>query len=91
MPGVEARTRYGWIREATAGCVQRPAQRPVTWTDRLDRVLTHKLWGTLVFLAADVRGLPVDLHLGQAAHGPDRRRQGRAGRLASTACCRRAR
>ncbi len=50
VPGVEARTRYGWIREVTAGCVQRPAQRPVTWTDRLDRVLTHRLWGTLIFL-----------------------------------------
>ena len=24
VPAVEARTRYGWIREATAGCVQRP-------------------------------------------------------------------
>jgi ferrous iron transport protein B len=47
---VEARTRYGWIREALSGCVQRPAQRPVTWTDRLDRVLTHRLWGSLVFL-----------------------------------------
>jgi ferrous iron transport protein B len=51
VPAVEARVRYGWIRTATAGCVQRPAQRPVTWTDRLDRVLTHKLWGTLAFLA----------------------------------------
>ena len=51
MPALEARTRYAWIREATAGCVQRPAQRPVTWTDRIDRVLTHRLWGTLVFLA----------------------------------------
>jgi ferrous iron transport protein B len=50
VPGIEARTRYGWIREKTAGCVQRPAERPVTWTDRLDRVLTHKVWGTLVFL-----------------------------------------
>ena len=50
-PGVEARTRYAWIREATAGCVQRPDQRVVTWTDRIDRVLTHKLWGTLIFLA----------------------------------------
>ena len=36
--------------QVTAGCVERPAQRPVTWTDRLDRVLTHALWGTLVFL-----------------------------------------
>jgi ferrous iron transport protein B len=49
-PGVEARTRYSWIREATAGCVQRPAKRFVTWTDRIDKVLTHRVWGTLVFL-----------------------------------------
>jgi ferrous iron transport protein B len=51
VPAVEARARYGWIRPLTAKCVQRPAQRPVTWTDRLDRVLTHRVWGTLVFLA----------------------------------------
>jgi ferrous iron transport protein B len=51
VPGVEARARYAWLRQATAGCVQRPARRPVTWTDRIDRVLTHWLWGTLVFLA----------------------------------------
>jgi len=51
VPAVEARTRYGWIREVTAGCIQRPDQRVVTWTDRIDRVLTHKVWGTLIFLA----------------------------------------
>jgi ferrous iron transport protein B len=50
IPAIEARTRYGWIREALTGCVQRPSQRVLTWTDRLDRVLTHRLWGTLVFL-----------------------------------------
>ncbi len=50
MPAVEAKARYQWIREVTAGCIHRPAQRPVTWTDRLDRVLTHKVWGTLLFL-----------------------------------------
>ncbi len=50
VPAVEARARYGWIREVTAGCIQRPAQRAVTWTDRIDRVLTHKVWGTLIFL-----------------------------------------
>jgi ferrous iron transport protein B len=50
MPAVEARTRYGWIREVTAGCIERPQKRPITWTDRLDRVLTHKFWGTLLFL-----------------------------------------
>jgi ferrous iron transport protein B len=51
VPAIEARTRYPWIRSATAGCVVRPAQRVVTWTDRLDRVLTHRIWGTLIFLA----------------------------------------
>jgi ferrous iron transport protein B len=50
VPAVEARTRYQWIRQALAGCVQRPTRRPVTWTDRLDRLLTHRVWGTLVFL-----------------------------------------
>jgi ferrous iron transport protein B len=51
VPAVEARVRYGWIHQATAGCVTRPERRPVSWTDRLDRVLTHKVWGTLIFLA----------------------------------------
>jgi ferrous iron transport protein B len=49
--GMEARARYGWIRQVTAGCITRPKERPVTWTDRLDRILTHRLWGTLIFAA----------------------------------------
>lgn len=51
IPAVEARTRYGWIRQALAGCVSRPRQRPRSWTDRLDRILTHRVWGALIFLA----------------------------------------
>ncbi len=51
VPGIEARTRYAWIREAVQGCVQRPTAPPVTWTDRLDRLLTHRVGGVLVFLA----------------------------------------
>jgi ferrous iron transport protein B len=51
VPAVEARARYGWIRRATDGCVERPKVRPVTWTDRIDRVLTHRVGGTLIFLA----------------------------------------
>lgn len=50
IPGVEAKTRYAWVRNVTAKAVTKPATRPVTWTDRLDRVLTHRVWGTLVFL-----------------------------------------
>lgn len=51
VPEVEARARYRHIRERSAGCVTRPTERPVTWTDRLDRVLTHRLWGSLIFAA----------------------------------------
>jgi ferrous iron transport protein B len=50
VPAVEARSRYGWIRQITNLSVVKPAQRPATWTDRIDRVLTHKVWGTLIFL-----------------------------------------
>lgn len=50
VPAIEARTRYAWIRQATAEAVRRPAERPVAWTDRLDKILTHRIFGTLVFL-----------------------------------------
>jgi ferrous iron transport protein B len=50
VTSVEAKARYGWIRNVISATVAKPTQRPVTWTDRLDRVLTHRLWGTFVFL-----------------------------------------
>lgn len=50
VPGVEARARFAWVRGAVAVAVARPAVKPVTWTDRIDAVLTHRFWGTLVFL-----------------------------------------
>jgi ferrous iron transport protein B len=46
----EAIARYGWIGKQLGGVVTRAAERPVTWSDRLDRVLTHRLWGLVVFL-----------------------------------------
>jgi ferrous iron transport protein B len=51
IPAIEARTRYAWIRQATAPCVQRPKERAVTLTDRLDKALTHRFLGTFIFLA----------------------------------------
>lgn len=50
VPLVEARVRFTWLRQALADCIQRPSQRPKSWTDRIDRLLTHRIWGTLVFL-----------------------------------------
>jgi ferrous iron transport protein B len=51
VPAVEAKTRYGWIRQALSGCIQRPAAKLVTLSDRFDRLLTHKVFGTLIFLS----------------------------------------
>ncbi len=50
LAGIEARVRYAWIRQAIAGCIERPAVRPVSLSDRLDKFLTHRVWGTLFFL-----------------------------------------
>ena len=50
LSGIEPGIRYQWIRQRTAGCIERPSQRPIGWTDRIDKVLTHRIWGTLIFL-----------------------------------------
>ncbi len=52
VPAIEAMSRYEWVARALEGVIKRPAERPVSWTDRIDRVLTHKLWGTLCFALA---------------------------------------
>lgn len=49
IPAVEAKVRYAWARQLLTGVVQQPAQRPVTATDKLDRILTHKVWGLAAF------------------------------------------
>lgn len=51
VPACEAKARYGYIRSVTAAAVSKPAVRPKSTSDRLDRVLTHKVWGTLTFFA----------------------------------------
>ena len=51
VPAVEALARYNWVASVLEGVVERPAERPATASDRIDRILTHKVWGTLVFVA----------------------------------------
>lgn len=50
VPAVEAMARYQWAADVLEGVVTRPSQRRVTFSDRIDRVLTHRIWGTLVFV-----------------------------------------
>ncbi len=47
LSAVEPIARYDWIRQILDGVVERRQERE-SWTDRVDRILTHRLWGTLV-------------------------------------------
>lgn len=49
VPAVEAMARYGWVANVLDGVVTRPAERPPSWSDRIDRVVTHRFWGTAIF------------------------------------------
>jgi len=42
-------SRYAWLREVVDSCLTRSKTHKQSTTDRLDRILTHPLWGHLVF------------------------------------------
>lgn len=50
MPAVEAMARYDWIARLLEGVVSRPDSPQQTTSDRIDIILTHKVWGTLVLV-----------------------------------------
>lgn len=50
IPAIEPISRYQWIGKTLEGIVTRPSTRKLTWGDKADAILTHRLWGTLVFL-----------------------------------------
>lgn len=41
--------RYKFVNTVTKGVVRRPAEPKVTWTDKADKILTHKIWGLPIF------------------------------------------
>ncbi len=49
IPGVETEARYAWVQKVLDGVVREPEGYSVTWTDRIDRVLTDRFWGTAIF------------------------------------------
>ena len=49
IPGVETASRYGWVRNLLDGICVLPSRRRTTVSDRIDHVLTHRLWGSLIF------------------------------------------
>jgi ferrous iron transport protein B len=51
VPGIETKARYAWVYRVLDGAVTQPGHYKATWSDRVDRVLTHRVFGTLVFAA----------------------------------------
>ncbi len=51
LSALESEVRYNWIRRVLAQCVSQPENLQKTPSDRIDAVLTHRVWGTLLFVA----------------------------------------
>lgn len=47
----EALLRYEHIGHLAADAVKFPEKRARTWTERIDTVLTHRVWGLVIFVA----------------------------------------
>ncbi|GMV99783.1 MAG: ferrous iron transport protein B [Candidatus Hydrogenedentota bacterium] len=50
LHAIEAKSRYAWVREAVAAGLERPRERIITSSDRLDSIVTHKVYGTVLFV-----------------------------------------
>ncbi len=51
IPAVETASRYKWVDEMLEGVVEYPDQDWTTATDLIDRVVTHRIGGVVVFVA----------------------------------------
>ena len=47
---VAVSARYAWIRQVVARSIDRVAYPGISRTERLDSILTHRVWGLVVFL-----------------------------------------
>jgi ferrous iron transport protein B len=50
LPSLEAHARYVWIARIVEGCVSPPSQTKRSLTDRIDAVVTHRLFGTVTLV-----------------------------------------
>jgi ferrous iron transport protein B len=49
IPGIETDRRYDWVRRILDGVISAPTHFHQTISDRIDRLLTHRLWGLAIF------------------------------------------
>jgi ferrous iron transport protein B len=47
---IEVDTRYHWITQVVEATVRQPLVAKQTWSDRIDQIVTHKVWGLGIFL-----------------------------------------
>ena len=69
VPAVETTARYAWARRMLHAVVTEPRCYKPTATDRIDRVLTHRVWGTPVFALLMVIVFQAVFLLGRAGEG----------------------
>jgi ferrous iron transport protein B len=50
LPAVEAHARYTWIADLLEGVVEKPKVKVQTSSDRIDAIITHRVWGTALFI-----------------------------------------
>ncbi len=50
VPQIEARTRYGFLRQALQSVTQQTGSATKDQSARFDRIITHRIWGLLIFL-----------------------------------------
>ncbi|WP_235934820.1 ferrous iron transport protein B [Candidatus Laterigemmans baculatus] len=48
---VECNARYAWAREKLQGIISQSSTTGTSWTDRLDALLTHRVFGLVIFFA----------------------------------------
>lgn len=48
VPAVETMVRYQWVARSVEGVVEHPPEPRASLSDRLDSVLTHRVWGFLI-------------------------------------------
>ncbi len=46
---IEAEARYGYVQKLCQEVIHLPEGMPVSFSEKLDRVLTHKIWGFIFF------------------------------------------
>lgn len=71
LVSIEAKSRYAWIRELVQPCISKPESKVTGFTDRVDQILTHKVFGMFFFLSDHVFDVYSIICAGETIDGMD--------------------